>query len=58
MGTPSEGGFGAGFERIILLILNAISEDEQWTINDVVAFPLNEQKKDLMLDSPRKIAKD
>jgi aspartyl-tRNA synthetase len=29
MGTPSEGGFGAGFERIILLILNAISEDEQ-----------------------------
>ena len=51
-GAPPHGGSAPGIDRMIMLL----SEEEN--LREVVAFPMNQQAEDLMLQSPSEIAEE
>ena len=50
-GTPPHGGIAPGVDRIVMLILSAIN------IREVIAFPMNQQGEDLLMEAPSTIDK-
>jgi aspartyl-tRNA synthetase len=51
-GAPPHGGCAPGIDRIVMLLLDEIN------LREVTAFPLNQQSKDLLMDSPKEISRE
>jgi aspartyl-tRNA synthetase len=51
-GAPPHGGIALGFDRMVSLF------DGSETIRDYIAFPKNNQGRDIMIDSPSTISED
>ena len=48
-GAPPHGGFAPGVDRIVMLLAG------QTNIREVIAFPLNQQAMDLMMNAPSEV---
>ena len=51
-GAPPHGGIAPGIDRIVMLIAGVEN------IREVIAFPMNQQAQDLMMNAPSKISSD
>jgi aspartyl-tRNA synthetase len=48
-GAPPHGGCAAGIDRIVMLLANVQN------LREVIAFPLNQQGMDLMMNAPSEV---
>ena len=51
-GAPPHGGSAPGIDRIIMLLA------EEENLREIVAFPMNQQAEDLMMESPNVVTKE